>query len=378
MKRIILILLTTLILTGMSLAQLREFKIEPAPKPEDIPLFRNETDNAVVYIYSSLDNLAITSNFGIKDDRSRPKEGIYKFSIIAAKQFLTVKAPGFKEGKIEIPKSVKAKDRLFFMVEELILDGVLIVNSIPGNAEVWINGQPFGSGRTPVSDTLKAGDYELVLKKTPFEDIIKEITVEAEKETQYALKFKFGSLSLESTPPGAEVFLDGNKIGETGSLPLEVNHIPTGVHSVYVRKEFYRDVTKNFTVVDGQVTSDNIILPKTQAALNLEKRLRWKKFRTATIGAATVSGLSGLGLKFLSDSKYEEYNNATSTADATDLRKQVENYDLYTTIAYTGCAVFAGWSLFNHLIVVKTPVPEKLLKVSINPTPTGVVASINF
>ncbi|BFN37550.1 PEGA domain-containing protein [Fidelibacter multiformis] len=366
----LLILLSVIPLSG----QLKEFEIKEVEAPPGIPVFIDYPENAAVYIFSSMNNLDISSNLGLVADKSTPREGKYLLIVRLNRQILTVKAPGFKEGKIPLP-AMGQRERKFYQVEELITDGTLMINSIPEGAEVLLNGTQYGF--TPYEGILPEGDYEMILRKEMYHDKIDQIVVEPADTMMYTFRLtpKFGTLSLTSEPTGAEIFLDNNLVGKT---PLKIEKVPSGDHEVYARLEFYEDVVKTVTIQDAQTTSDNIIMPKTQDALNLEKRARWKKFRSATMYSSIGAGAAGLGLKFLSDSKFEAYNNATSTAEATDLRKQVENFDLYTKIAVISCGTFAGWTLFNHWVVIKTPEPVQSVELSLQPTPNGIGLCMRF
>lgn len=354
--------------------QLKEFDIKEVAAPAGIPVFIDYPDYAAVYVFSSLGNLSISSNLGLIADKSTPREGKYLVIVRLDRQILTVKAPGFKEGKIRLPKLAQ-RDRKFYQVEELITEGTLVISSIPDGAEVLLNGTQYGF--TPYEGLLLEGDYELVLKKDMYHDKVEQIKVEPDTTMSYTFRLKprFGKLSLTSEPPGAEIFLDDNLVGKT---PVSIDKVPSGEHDVFARLEFYEDVVKTYTVEDDKTTSDNIIMPKTRDALNLEKRIRWKKYRTYTMFGSGTAGVAGLALKFLSDSKYENYNNATSTADATDLRKQVENFDLYTKIAFIGCGAFAGWTLFNHWVVIKTPEPVGSVELSLAPVRNGLSLNLRF
>jgi len=374
MKHYWLIMISLFLMCETTLGQLKEFEIKEVEAPPGIPVFIDYPENAAVYIFSSMSNLDISSNLGIVADKSTPREGKYLYIVRLNRQILTVKAPGFKEGKIPLP-ALAMRDRKFFQVEELITDGTLIIQSIPTGAEVLLNGTQYGF--TPYEGILPEGDYELVLKKDMYHDKVEQIVVEPADTMSYTFRLtpRFGKLALTSDPPGVEIFLDNNLVGKT---PINIDRVPSGTREVFARLEFYEDVSKTYVIEDDKTTTDNIIMPKTQDALNLEKRIRWKKFRSATMYSSLGTGAAGLALKFLSDSKFEQYKNATSTAEATDLRKQVENFDLYTKIAYITCGSFAGWTLFNHMVVVRTPEPVRSVQLSVHPTPNGIGLCVNF
>lgn len=246
-------------------AQLKEFEIKELKPPPSIPVFINYPDNAALIIYSSLTNLYFESNMdAIVDDISTPQEGKYILIIREkTKQIITVKAKGFREGKIKVPK-LNAKEVKYYQIEQLIIEGILAVQSTPEDAEVYINESLYGS--TPYEGKFKKGTYEITLKKEMYYNLFQTVEVISDTTMEYFFDLfpKFGTLSLTSEPTDAEVFLDGSLKGKT---PIEIDKIPSGEHRLSVRKKLYIDVLKMITITDGEELRDNIILTKTQEAM---------------------------------------------------------------------------------------------------------------
>jgi len=71
----------------------------------------------------------------------------------------------------------------------------------------------------------------------------------------------YGFLTIQSTPPGAKVFLDGNKIGET---PLTGYSVSTGEHSLLVQKNFYVDHRQKVQIVKGKEEILNIVVEQNE------------------------------------------------------------------------------------------------------------------
>gem|GEM_PF-1676428 len=359
-----------LLLSAMALplqAQLKEFKLEELPKPSGIDVYADYADYAAVFIYSSRSDLTISGNLGIVADRSTPAEGKYRvFVLTGMRQILSVNAPGFKELKIPLPL-MSVQETKYYQIEELITDGTLSINSLPEGAELLVNGTQYGF--TPWEGPFPEGDYEIVLRKDLYHEKIEQVKVVADTTMSYTFRLRpaFGTLSLNSQPAGVEIFLDDNLVGTT---PLTIEKVPSGEHEVFARKNFYEDVFKVYVIEDGQTLTDNLIMPKTEAALNLERRQRWKSFRKITLYSSAATGSAALALKFLADSKFEAYSNASTTAEATDLRKQTENFDLYTQISAVSCGLFLAWTGLNHFQLSRIPEPESPSQLSSSSTPT--------
>ncbi len=247
-------------------AQLKEFEIKELKPPPSIPVFINYPDNAALIIYSSLTNLYFESNMdAIVDDISTPQEGKYILIIREkTKQIITVKAIGFREGKIKVPK-LNAKEVKYYQIEQLIIEGILAVQSTPEDAEIYINESLYGS--TPYEGKFKKGTYKITLKKDMYYDLFQTVEVISDTTMEYFFDLfpKFGTLSLTSEPTDAEVFLDGSLKGKT---PIEIDKILSGEHSLTLKKgRDYKDFRKAITIKDGEELRDNIILIKTQEGM---------------------------------------------------------------------------------------------------------------
>jgi hypothetical protein len=59
----------------------------------------------------------------------------------------------------------------------------------------------------------------------------------------------FGSLSVESRPAGAKVFIDGKPAGAT---PLTLPRLGTGEHEVRLEHEGYRRWSSSVKIVSGE------------------------------------------------------------------------------------------------------------------------------
>jgi len=117
-----------------------------------------------------------------------------------------------------------------------VREGSIAVLSEPGGSSVYLDGRLVG--QTPFErKNLPAKSYKVRVTKEGCEDWEKEVDVEAEKKTEvYAeLKAKEGTLEIQSTPPGAKVWLNGKEMGAT---PLSLS-VKVGNYLVRVFREGY-------------------------------------------------------------------------------------------------------------------------------------------
>ncbi len=102
-----------------------------------------------------------------------------------------------------------------------------VMNPLPGRISVSAGGLAGARvsvggadvGNTPVSDApVEAGDYELVVSLDRYRDFSRNISVagrEVEQHFEVELQPAWAEVSLASEPPGAEVLVDGEPVGQT-------------------------------------------------------------------------------------------------------------------------------------------------------------------
>ena len=126
----------------------------------------------------------------------------------------------------------------------------VVINSAPEEgALVLVAG--LDRGPTPVTvEGLEPGSYDVVLKRDRYKRTIQNIMVKGEPREQFTINMEplVGYLSLESKPSGADVYLDGEKVGTT---PLLNRSLQVGDHSYELRLENYYPVSSSFTAVDN-------------------------------------------------------------------------------------------------------------------------------
>jgi len=182
--------------------------------------------------------------------------------------------------------------------------GVLIVQSKPAGADVYLDGSNVSAGKTPLTIGSKAGSVKIVLKKG--KKVKRQIiSVVAGKEVTtpiYILKGgsslllvlgglalaggagaalllksksgeggngepgpTTGSIQVNSTPEGARIYLDGNNTGQTTNSTL-TNLIPRS-YTIELIKEGYVDYQEIVSVTAGQTTTVNA--PLTQHTITV-------------------------------------------------------------------------------------------------------------
>ncbi|MCE5251318.1 PEGA domain-containing protein [bacterium] len=130
--------------------------------------------------------------------------------------------------------------------------GSLTVRGLPSDAEVYLDNKPLGLA--PVRElVLPVGNHLLRVKKEEYEDFVENIVIEKKtvKDQIYSLVPTFGYITITGMPDGAEVLLNGEKIGET---PIDRKRQKRGYYDVTIKKIGYVDYSTNIEVVTGQTS----------------------------------------------------------------------------------------------------------------------------
>jgi hypothetical protein len=130
----------------------------------------------------------------------------------------------------------------------------LLLTSKPAGADVFINGAK-QSGQTPVTLPLAPGSYNLVLRMPGYDAYATSVQVKDNVQTQLLdvpLKekstVKVAWAQVETSPKGAEIFVDGQTTGQ--KTPARVQ-VPAGMHTVMVKLDGYTQLRRTFQATEG-------------------------------------------------------------------------------------------------------------------------------
>jgi hypothetical protein len=160
--------------------------------------------------------------------------------------------------------------------------GSLFITSTPSGAAVFMNSD--AKGTTPATLTgIVPGTYTVLLKKSGYPDYttstaiiagqVTTINADLTKGPQAAATNApavtattapvpgEGSLSVSTTPQGAQVFIDGVVRGMT---PATIPGLPAGQHTVLLTLDGYQEFNTTVSIPDGKTAEFNTALAKTQ------------------------------------------------------------------------------------------------------------------
>ena len=126
-----------------------------------------------------------------------------------------------------------------------------ITLKVDAEAEIFVNGER--KGVRSWTGNLEAGSYiiECRMKDHKTTRVEQNITSDMSGQaiTLEAPQPLTGMLVLSSTPPMADIYIDGEKEGET---PMRFNKINVGRHTLRLEKPGYRPLTKEFGIEEGK------------------------------------------------------------------------------------------------------------------------------
>ncbi len=185
-----------------------------------------------------------------------------------------VRLSGYRPYRIAVNLSPGQEVRVFAELVPERRMGTLFVDSSPGGAEVYVEGQP--RGRTPLRLTLEEGRYRVEVRLPGYAPHLAEVRVERDKETRLlaTLRPLTGVLDLRVTPPSAQVYVDGAYRGQ-GPLRLELS---PGAHDLLVTAPGFRDYRTTVEVRPGETRTLEVRLLPFQVTLELYTNVEARVF----------------------------------------------------------------------------------------------------
>jgi len=195
-----------------------------------------------------------------------------------------------KEGFLPMTRevSLNAGDRQTVSVILEEQAGSMFLSSVPSGARFYVDGQPRGIGPVKIPN-VKPGTYNVRAELEGYATVDRAVNVLRGKETneEFRLDGNLGRIEIKTSPPGAQVFLDGHSCGFTKSRFSEdmsdiftIEKVPVGERTVTIRKDGYAEVVRHPVVTNS----------KTQQVLVRMKRV-FKPNVVITTSSGTYRGV---------------------------------------------------------------------------------------
>jgi hypothetical protein len=147
--------------------------------------------------------------------------------------------------------------------------------SDPPGAEVWVDGKSYGtpaSGKKGVTRRISRGKHEVEMALTLYKPKAKTINVRGARETvELELDPNFAKLTLESSPSGLPVFIDGDEVGKT---PIRARRLIAGPHDFRIADRCHFEWTESVTAVPERPVRFSPEMKPKMAAVEVEVKFR--------------------------------------------------------------------------------------------------------
>ena len=163
-----------------------------------------------------------------------------------------------EEEKPRVKKAASSPNKIYSN------QGELRFVSQPDGAKVEVDGWTEPTWITPFkASNLAAGQHTVSFSKAGYMEVSRTIDVASGKSLQVdaQLKLAVAMVTVTSTPPGANILVDGKDTGKITPADLQLEK---GEHTVLIRKRGYKDETFKEIMAEGQLLSFSPVLPPLQ------------------------------------------------------------------------------------------------------------------
>ncbi|MDG6251475.1 PEGA domain-containing protein, partial [Methanocalculus sp.] len=288
-------------------------------------------------------------------------------------QSLVISEGGYISKTIAAPHPAAGETKTVHVVLEKIqptptpaIDGYFSIDSLPHGATVRIDG--VYAGTTPLPDyRVTTGTTHRVQVEYPgYESWSGIYSASSGQTTQIfasliAIKPTTGLLSIQSQPPGADVYVDGSYRGHTS---MTVGSLSTGTHTLELRLAGYQKFTDTFLITTGQTTTLNPYLTPA----------------TPSTGSVAVQS-NPAGASIYLDGNYKgvtvsnDYFDivGVSTGKHTISLKKAGYYDYTTAVTVTGGGIKYVTGTMDQVAPSPSPTPKPVTTgtVELSSNPSG-------
>ncbi|MBQ9641700.1 MAG: SUMF1/EgtB/PvdO family nonheme iron enzyme [Bacteroidaceae bacterium] len=219
--------------------QMVQFQVEPAGSGAVVTIRNNET--GVQEMFGTVDATGgVAKNLDF---------GTYSYQVMSDR-YVTA------EGLLTVNTSEGT------LVERVRLQsntGTVVLTTAPG-ADLYIDNVKRGTGTW--QGELKPGEYLVEARQTSHVSTSQRVTVLRGEKTQVTIPSPIpitGFVSVNSTPLGAKILIDGQEVGKS---PMNVNDVLIGSHQVTLKADGYKDYTTSVVVKEGEMASVSATMEK--------------------------------------------------------------------------------------------------------------------
>lgn len=229
------------------------------------PLVREETmilDSGVVNVLSDPAGAEVSVNDVVRGVTPLLVKGVPK-----GRAMVKFKLPGFRDEVRELV--MRAGDQQTLSIALTPLPGTLNLISVPEGASFYVNDKAYGRGPLAIP-SLSPGDYSVRAEMEGYGTMTRMVTIsngDSARE-EFRLSNVMGRLEVRTSPPGAQVFLDGRVVGTTSSDDpsaefsdaMAVENLLEGEHVLVVKKDGYAEALRHPNIRSSKTSRHNVRL----------------------------------------------------------------------------------------------------------------------
>lgn len=229
------------------------------------PLVREETmilDSGVVNVLSDPAGAEVSVNDVVRGVTPLLVKGVPK-----GRAMVKFKLPGFRDEMRELV--MRAGDQQTLSIALTPLPGTLNLISVPEGASFYVNDKAYGRGPLAIP-SLAPGDYSVRAEMEGYGTMTRMVTIsngDSARE-EFRLSNVMGRLEVRTSPPGAQVFLDGRVVGTTSSDDpsaefsdaMAVENLLEGEHVLVVKKDGYAEALRHPNIRSSKTSRHNVRL----------------------------------------------------------------------------------------------------------------------
>ncbi|MCX7944498.1 MAG: PEGA domain-containing protein [Deltaproteobacteria bacterium] len=161
----------------------------------------------------------------------------------------------FSAGAVAILFLLVVVIKYFSKADKEIGESSIEIFYTPPDSEIYIDGIKVGSSSPYKNPKISAGKHTIEIKRKGFIPIKEEVFLKSNQKfsNNYILKAEkevFGTVEIETIPPGAVVTIDGQI--KSGTTPMNVKVLALVDHKILIEKSGYKSIEETFTVDEGK------------------------------------------------------------------------------------------------------------------------------
>ncbi len=182
-------------------------------------------------------------------------EGVHQF---------TLKLNGYRDTTFNVTIIKDQQVNKNITLSRIVTTGSVLLESSPSGAQIFLLGTNTNKLTPSTIQNLEEGTYQITLKLESYKDTTFNVTIirnqQVNKNITLTNEITTGSVLLESTPSGAQIFLAGTNTNKL--TPSTIQNLEEGVHQFTLKLNGYNDTTFSVTIIRNQQVNKNITLTK--------------------------------------------------------------------------------------------------------------------